>query len=662
MTYPLRSWLLPALATLAVLAASFSALAQPESPVSVSAVVSKSAFRPGDQGAIAVVFEIEEPWHIWPNEPVTVEGLDGFTPFATEVRLPESAAAPAGVRMLLDRTQWPKPSEILTGAVADKPVRIKAYGGRVTAFLPFLVASDASPGPREVQLLASFQSCDDKVCLPLDEATVRVKFDVVAPGAEMPATSDATTATFKAFDASVFALESAARSTQSSSGQAAPAQSARIEAYGRGFTIDTSSFLGIVGVLLAAVFAGAILNLTPCVLPVIPLKITSLSKSAGDRKRTLYLGIVMSLGVIGFWSFIGFAISGLKVIGSANEIFAYPWIVLAIGAFIALMGLGMIGLFAVGLPQWVYTIAPSHDSARGTFVFGIITAVLGMPCFGPFLGGVSAWALTQSAWLVMAVFTAVGVGNALPYLILSANPSLVKKVPKSGPGSELIKQVMGLLMLAAATFFIGAGLQGLAREHPGLGGALHWWFIALFVATAGLWLLVRTAAITTSMPKRGVAGIVGLGLSVAAFAWAWNQTPAAVATGAAGQPEAHDGPWRPFTPEALAQARASGKVVVVDFTAEWCINCKVLESSVLKPEPVGSLLASDHVVALKADLTSRKAPGWEMLQKKLGRQGIPLLAIWGPGTTGSQGDATPWLSEFYTGAQVVEQISKARGS
>ncbi len=648
-----------------------TAWAQPQSPVTVSATPMRTEVRPGDQLPIAITFEIEEPWHIWPNKPEVPPELDGFTPVPTALQLQSGAPAPSGITIAFDHTQWPAPKSILTGAVSATPIRIKSYGGMFTAFIPVLIDPDAAPGPRELKLLATFQSCDDKVCLAPDEATLSITLNVLAPdAAPAPPPSPDIAARFQAFDASVFATIASTSATApanpspapGSTAAPAPSKTARVEAFGVGFDINTSGAFGIIGVLLAAAVAGAILNLTPCVLPVIPLKITSLSKSAGDRRRTLILGLIMSAGVIGFWAFVGFAITGLKIIGSANEIFAYPWVVLGIGAFIAIMGLGMIGLFAVGLPQSIYRVTPSHDTAGGTFVFGIITAILGMPCFGPFLGGISAWALTQPSWLVMAVFTAVGVGNALPYLILSANPALIKKVPKSGPGSELIKQVMGLLMLAAATFFVGAGLQGLIREHPGLGSAIHWWFIALFVATAGLWLILRTWAITQGTGKRFAAATVGVALAGAAIAWAWNQTPSADASPTPGHAEAGDGPWQPFTRESFDQARASGKVVVVDFTAEWCINCKVLEASVLKPEPVASQLSSAGVVTFKADLTSRKAPGWEMLQKTLGRQGIPLLAIWGPGTTGTTGDAKPWLSEFYTATQVMDAIQAARGS
>jgi len=120
------------------------------------------------------------------------------------------------------------------------------------------------------------------------------------------------------------------------------------------------------------------------------------------------------------------------------------------------MAFGMFGAFTAKLPDWVYLFNPQSDSAKGSFFLGVLTAVLATPCAGPLLGAALTWAATQPAWLAMAMFIVMGIGMALPYVILTANPKWIDRMPKSGPGSELVKQVMGILLLAAAFFFLGS--------------------------------------------------------------------------------------------------------------------------------------------------------------------------------------------------------------
>src|SRR5690606_27795116 len=201
----------------------------------------------------------------------------------------------------------------------------------------------------------------------------------------------------------------------------------------------------------------------PFGLAVVPIRIIGLSQAAGNRSRMLMLGTVMSLGVVLVWVGLATAIvvstrlftGGIT---STNQLFQYPAFPITVGLVIAVMAVGLCGLFAVRLPNFVYSINPKHDSISGSLGFGVMTAVLSTPCTAPFMGTAAAWATTRNPGIALAVFAAVGVGMALPYQILSMNPKLVDRMPRTGPASELIKQVMGLLMLAAAFYFIGTGL------------------------------------------------------------------------------------------------------------------------------------------------------------------------------------------------------------
>jgi len=278
-----------------------------------------------------------------------------------------------------------------------------------------------------------------------------------------------------------------------------------------------------------------------------------------------------------------------------------------------------------------------------------MTAVLGLPCFGFVAGALLAGSATMPPALIMTIFTAIGVGMALPYLVLSAKPSLVDSIPRTGPASELVKQVMGLLLLAAAAYFAGAGALGFISERPSLatslpwwGKVVHWWLVAGFVVVAGLWMIVRTFAITKKPVRRVAFSLVALALSVSAGWYAMSVTG-----------KAQKNFWVPFDEDALVAALESDQVVVVDFTAEWCLNCKALKSAVLLREPVVGELLSAGVIPMVADLTSGKAPGWEKL-RDLGQTGIPTLAVYGPGLS------EPWISNAYTSDQVMSAIARAR--
>jgi thiol:disulfide interchange protein DsbD len=308
---------------------------------------------------------------------------------------------------------------------------------------------------------------------------------------------------------------------------------------------------------------------------------------------------------------------------------------------IGVMAIGMAGFFAMRLPDWVYMIEAKHDSYPGSFGFGVMTAVLSTPCTAPLMGTAVAWATTQSPTTILIVFGAVGTGMALPYLVLSAFPKLVEKMPRTGPASDLIKQVMGLLLLAAAAYFIGAGTAGLLVAPPEPPSHLYWWFVSALGAAAGAWLLWRTFAITKRIGNLLVFGGIGAFILTMSVLIGLSQTA--------------KGPidWTYFTPDRLAAAQKDGKVVVIDFTAEWCANCKTLEALVLNQPGVSKELNADDVAAIKVDLTGNNEAGNALL-KASNRVTIPLLLVYG-----RDGSVVLNASD-YTPGQVIDAINAAR--
>jgi len=217
-------------------------------------------------------------------------------------------------------------------------------------------------------------------------------------------------------------------------------------------------------ILLLAGVAGFFMNLTPCVLPVIPIKILSLQAHAKDPTRCFILGLAFGLGIIALFAVLGVLIVGL--ISGINQLdwgglWSFWWITGPVGLIIAVMGLGMLGMFTMQLPNVVYMFNPQSDSLTGSFLMGVFAGLLSTPCTGPLVGAMIAWALSQPAWLSFTSFIAMGIGMAFPYFLLTAKPSWLDKIPTSGAGSELVKQVMGLLLIAVAVFFLGNAAQAL---------------------------------------------------------------------------------------------------------------------------------------------------------------------------------------------------------
>lgn len=226
-------------------------------------------------------------------------------------------------------------------------------------------------------------------------------------------------------------------------------EGAMFDFFGWQFSVDSILFI-----VLLAVIAGFLLNFTPCVLPVIPIKVLSLHQQAGNPARCLALGVSFGLGIIAFFVGVGIPIAVLKVF-DWGRMFSLPSVNIVLGLIILLMALGMMGLFSIRLPQKAYMFNPSHDTHTGSFLTGILTGLLSTPCTGPLLGAAIAWVVKQEWWLALGTFAAMGFGMAFPYVLLAANPKWVDRLPRTGAGSELVKQVMGILLIAVALYFFG---------------------------------------------------------------------------------------------------------------------------------------------------------------------------------------------------------------
>jgi len=647
----IRIWLLAALGLIGGWGSA--AWAQSPEPVTVRVTPQRPDVAPGERLAIAVELDHAEGYHTWPSadQDVLPKGIAKFA-IRTEIVATPSDAGKVQVLPV----QWPAPgTATVPNPAGAGTIEAMTYQGSALAFIPVIVAEDAA-GTIELRIRVAYQACDEKSCLAPEESERVLALPVVTASGPRGVPADASL--FAAFDAGVFERAVAAPPEPDGASLEAPSAGAPGQRF-IGIPVPRAdSAAGIAIIVLLGGLGGFILNLTPCVLPVIPIKVLTLSQHAKSPGRALYLGGWMFVGVVAFWFAVGLPLMLFNI--DPSMVFGIWWVTTGIGVVIALMALGLLGFFQVTLPQSVYMVNPKADTGWGSFVFGIMTAVLGLPCFGFVVGALLPATAGAPRLVILAIFASLGVGMGLPYFVLAAFPRLVDKIPRTGPASELVKQVMALLLLAAAVYFIGSGMIALVAEKPYLGRQLHWWVVALCGLAAGVWLAGRTFTITRRPGRRFFFTLAGAALAILPILWAVNSTSVARHSWEIRQAEFGGAPgqlltttWIDYTPELFERARRENYVVVLDFTAEWCLICKSLKAAVLYPEPVKSALRRGDVVTMTVDCTSLKAPGWKMLAD-LGQTGIPTLAIYAPGK-----DA-PWVANSYTAATVLDALDAAR--
>jgi thiol:disulfide interchange protein DsbD len=590
--------------------------AKPSGPVQIQTAWSVDGIRVGDNAILAVVFNIQDGYHINADAGQLLP-MEDFKPIPTRVTVTK---APMGLQ--LDTPRYPQAHAV---TVAFAQGELMSFTGRAIVYLPMILNTATATGEIRVNLQVQYQACDDRICL----FPQRLPLTAVLPIADIgqqPA----------ALDPQLFADFQPVEESHA-------VDRVDFDLFGWNFSLATASWWGFAALLAVAAIGGFLLNFTPCVLPLIPIKIISLSNASQDQARCLALGLTMFLGVLAFWLALGAAIAMVAEFTATNQLFQYPLFTISVGVIIAVMGLGMCGLFSVRLPAFIYRINPNQESLHGSFLLGILTAILSTPCTAPFMGAAAAWAATRHPLTTLSTFAFIGFGMALPYLILSASPKLVSKMPRTGPASVLIKQVMGFLMLAAAAYFVGTGVSGILAQPPIPPARGYWWAVMLFAGTGGVWLAIRTLQITSAKALRTLFAGLGLLILIGSVFGGLRLTD--------------KGPvdWVYYTPQRFEEAIADNRVVVMVFTAEWCLNCKAMEQGVLHSQKVAALMASDDVVPMKVDITGNNVWGKEKL-RELGHLTIPLLVVF------DKNGKEVFRSDFYSIKQVVDAVSHGRSA
>ena len=386
---------------------------------------------------------------------------------------------------------------------------------------------------------------------------------------------------------------------------------------------------GLLSAILMGLLAGLILNIMPCVLPVVSLKLSALlgagAEGHGDPVRAFRQhNVFFVLGILTFFVFLAVA---LWSTGAAwGALFQNRWLVLGLAGIMGALGLSLFGLFH--LPVIDLKFGAGHlNPKKQAFFTGMLTTLLATPCSGPFLGGVLGWALVQGPSVIATVFLSIGMGMASPYLLLILNPKLARFLPKSGPWIEYVEKGIAFFLLGTAFYLVSIALG--SWTLPILAPL---WTI-LF--GGWLWLRSRSARRSTAVTVRAAA-LVLLGLAVF---WTLPSPPAA-------------NPWESFEPTALSRD-IGNEPLLLDFTADWCPTCKVLEATVMTAENVNAWKARYGVRFIKVDMTQRD-PEAEALLLALGSRSLPTVALF------RRGDAeSPLVIRDLFTANQLEQAQKS---
>jgi thiol:disulfide interchange protein DsbD len=383
---------------------------------------------------------------------------------------------------------------------------------------------------------------------------------------------------------------------------------------------------GIVTFLFFGFIGGFILNLMPCVLPVISLKIFGFIKQAGQSRQKIFRsGLAFTAGIFAW--FIGLALLLIALKAAGRDVtwggfqFTNAYFVLGLSVVVLVFALNLFGVFEISMPQTATRSVLGWTGAQGdvgSFFQGVFATVLATPCTAPFLGTALGFAFSQSPAVILAMFLAIAAGMSAPYFLLSAQPAWLRFLPQPGPWMLHVKQFMGFLLLATLLF-----LLYVLGAQRGLDGAI-WASCFLLIVAIACWMKGAFIVPTASAAKRTASAVVMLVLLIASGVYfIGNKFQSAKIDIAQGQ----QGDWQRFTPERLQSERDQGHAVFVDFTAAWCLTCKFNEKAVLENSDVRAAFERHGVVKLKADWTNGDPVITKLLQH-FGRPGVPLYVLY----------------------------------
>ncbi|HWS04382.1 MAG TPA: thioredoxin family protein, partial [Burkholderiaceae bacterium] len=371
--------------------------------------------------------------------------------------------------------------------------------------------------------------------------------------------------------------------------------------------------------LLGALLGGLILNLMPCVFPVLAIKVVGFTRHANDRRAHRLSGLAYTAGVVASFVALGALLLALRAAGEGlgwGFQLQSPGMVAALAALFTLIGLNLAGVFEFGsfLPSGVASLQARHPVAD-SFLTGVLAVAVASPCTAPFMGASLGLAVSLPAAQALAVFATLGLGLALPYLAASFVPAVARALPRPGPWMNTFRRLMAFPMFATVVWLVWV-----LGQQTGIDGAGA--LLALLVGGAFVvWTLTLTGASRTWLASLSIAafGLLTLGIGPNVLKMV-DPEPMAATTGR----------WQPWTPGKVESLLAAGQPVFVDFTAAWCVTCQYNKKTTLADAALLADFDARKVQLLRADWT-RRDPAITAALGVLGRNGVPVYVLYQAG-------------------------------
>ena len=578
-------------------------------PVPVTVAVDYS---PGSSGSIDI--RLKAAWLVCLKQCIPQEG-----DFTLSIPVQGSTALSGrAFQAAFDATPKPLPAGSSEIEVSAKAIKVSLAGlpaalqGKTLAFFPETgsVIEPAAPWQQAwqgalwtAQLPLSGQRTESPAVMPLvvalNETAYRIEVPVkgqwpkVAAAVMLPP-----------------ALEAALKANASAG--AAPLEASQTRA----------APLGLLAALLGALLGGMILNLMPCVFPVLAIKVMSFVKLKDPAARA-NIGAAYTAGVVLSFVALGAVLLGLRAAGEQlgwGFHLQNPAVVAALAVLFTLIGLNLAGLFEFGnlLPGRVATLQAKNPSINA-FLSGVLATAIASPCTAPFMGASLGYAIGLPAVQALAVFGAIGVGMALPFLAASLAPGVARALPRPGAWMVTFRQLMAFPMFATVAWLVW--VLGQQSGIDGAGALLG----LLVVMALAVWALTLRGRARTALATFSIA-IGALGI----WAIGPNVTKPVDSSAARGNVAPSPDKWQAWEPGRVEQLTAQGQNVFVDFTAAWCVTCQYNKKTTLADASVMADMASKNVALLRADWT-RRDPAVTAALAQLGRSGVPVYVVYKPG-------------------------------
>jgi len=410
--------------------------------------------------------------------------------------------------------------------------------------------------------------------------------------------------------------------------------------------VESSPIFVILWYVFLAFSGGVILNIMPCVLPLLSVKALNLiEQSSHDKSAIFKSSLLYGLGILVSFLALAFTVIVLK---SSGELFGWgfqfqnPLFVLILLTIIFIFSLSLFDVFTINPPRKASDKAGSLRAGKsygGSFLTGIFAVLVATPCTAPFMGAALGFAFSQTPLIIIVIFTSLSVGFALPFVLLGLFPALIKKIPKPGLWMNTFKEFMGFLLLGTVVYLlttlnslIGSSIKGVL------------WFLLL--TGLAVWIYGKFGSVIEKKVKRII--VIVLSLLIVALSAVFF-----VDLDKVDKKSASDGIWQEFSTQLVQEYRADNKPVFIDFYADWCTSCKVNDAAVLNTSNIMKLFSDKDVQLLKGDFTAgdREIAKW---LSDFDRAGVPLYILFRPG------EEAVVFPEFLTQSMVKKELDKIR--